>query len=155
MKRRAPDEPPHPPDPAAYERDFALWIAHQAELLRTNQFAQLDLDNLIEEIETVGRSQRHELRSRLEQLLLHLLKCQFQPARKSGSWLATLYEQRTRIAVIVKDSPSLKHAVTLLTNDAYPHAVRLAAYETGLAASTFPATNPYSEDQLLDLDFVP
>jgi hypothetical protein len=153
MTRIAPDDPTHPPD--AYERDFALWIAHQAELLRARRFEQLDLDNLIEEIETVGRSERHELRSRLEQLLLHLLKCQFQPARKSGSWLGTLYEQRTRIAAIVKDSPSLRRVIVQFANEAYPHAVRLAGYETGLSPSTFPAANPFSRDQLLDVDFVP
>lgn len=152
--KRAPNAPLHPAD-AAYERDFALWIAQQAELLRAKRFEQLDLDNLIEEIETVGRSERHELRSRLEQLLLHLLKCQFQPERKSGSWLATLYEQRTRIAAIGKDSPSLKRVIVQFANEAYPHAVRLAAYETGLPASTFPAANPYSKDQLLDPDFIP
>ncbi len=155
MKRRAPDEALDPPDPAAYEHDFVRWIERQVRLMRAKQFAQLDLDNVIEEFDAMGRSQRHELRSRLEALLMHLLKCQFQPERKSGSWLGTLREQRSEVARLIEASRSLRKQVPDHADRAYEAAHDRAAAETGLSPSTFPAANPYSADQLLDPRFVP
>ena len=79
-------------DPGSYENDFLLWIEQQVELLRTRKFEQLDLNNIIEEMESVGKSLRRALGSRLKVLLMHLLQCEYQPDKISGSWLGTIAE---------------------------------------------------------------
>ena len=149
---RAPDEST---DPGAYERDFVLWIDTQLEILRARKFEQLDLVNVIEELDAMGKNQRHELRSRLETLLVHLLKCQFQPEHKSGSWVATVHEQRSQIVHLLRASTSLKSAVEQFATASYAAAVRRAAAETGLPRSAFPREYPYTNTELLDLEFVP
>lgn len=149
---RSPDDAT---DPAAYERDFALWIDAQLEILRARKFEQLDLDNVIEELDAMGKNQRHELRSRLETLLVHLLKCQFQPDHKSGSWIGTVHEQRSQIVHLLQASPSLKNFVSEYATASYAGAVRRAAAETGLPRAVFPLKNPYANNALLDLEFVP
>jgi predicted DNA-binding ribbon-helix-helix protein len=149
----------HPPDfsaePAGYEDDFVLWIGQQVELLRLGKLDELDVENLIEELDDMGRSQRIKLSNRLEVLIMHLLKCEYQPEHKSGSWLGTLREQRSRISKIIKTSPSLAKKVEESANDTFEAAKDRAAIETGLPTSAFPAANPYSKEQLLDKDFVP
>ena len=140
---------------ADYEQDLVLWYEHQIELLRERQFEQLDLDHLIEELEGAVSKDRRELRSRLEVLLMHLLRCQLQHHRISGSWLGTLHEQRSEIAGLLEESPSLGPTVVQVAAKVYPRAVRRAATETRLPRTSFPAANPYSSDQLLDVDFVP
>jgi hypothetical protein len=142
-------------NPADYETDFVLWIGKQLELLRAKRFEQLDLDNIIEELDGMNKSVRHALGSRLETVLVHLLKCQFQPERVSGSWRGSLREQRSRIARIIDDSPSLAQYVMPYAARSYKAAVDRAADETGLQRSTFPAENPYTQDQLLDPEFIP
>src|SRR4051812_29227670 len=94
-----------------YERDFVLWLQEQATLLRTRQLDLLDLDNLMEEIEAMAGNHRRELRHRLETLLMHLLKWQFQPDHRSGSWLGTIEEQRSSIEELIAQSPSLDRHV--------------------------------------------
>ena len=142
-------------DPADYENDFVLWIDKQVELLRSKKFEQLDLDNIIEEMESMGKSHRRELASRLEVLLMHLLKCQCQPEKKSGSWLGTIGEQRSEIQKLIKQSPSLRRDVMRGVQEAYPMAVHRASLETGLAKSRFPSENTYSTDELFNPEFFP
>lgn len=117
-KTLEPGEPP--PAAAAYDADFALWSQRQAQLLRQGHLNELDRENLIEELEAMGSSQREALESRLVVLLTHLLKCQFQPQHKSSSWIGTLHEQRTRIAILIKHSPSLALLVVAYADEAYP-----------------------------------
>jgi hypothetical protein len=138
-----------------YEQDLALWYQRQAELLRERRFDQLDLDNLIDELESAVKNLRRELASRLEVLLMHLLKCAFQHQRISGSWLGALDEQRSEIDKLLEENPSLGPGLMQVAEKVYPKAVRRAATETRLPRTTFPAENPYSRDQLLDFDFVP
>jgi hypothetical protein len=140
---------------ADYEQDLALWYARQAELLCERRFDQLDLDNLIEELEVAGKNLRRELHSRVRVLLMHLLKCQFQHERISGSWRGTLAEQRDEIFDLINDSPSFSPVVMEAAVKEYPKAVHRAAAETGLPESTFPSTNPYTREQLLDRHFIP
>ena len=140
---------------AEYEQDLASWYARQAELLREHRFDQLDLENLIEELEVAGENLRRELHSRVRVLLMHLLKCQFQHERISGSWRGTLVEQRDEISDLMRDSPSFGPSVMEVAVKEYPQAVRRAAAETGLPESAFPAAIPYSRDQLLDPHFIP
>jgi len=80
-----------------YETDFYGWVQNQAGALRVGNFASLDLDNLIEEIEDMGKSRQRALESRLEILLMHLLKWQFQPEMKGPSWHFTIDEQRAHV----------------------------------------------------------
>ncbi len=140
---------------AEYEQDLALWYARQAELLRQRRFGELDLDNLIEELEVAGKNLRRELHSRLRVLLMHLLKCEFQHERISGSWRGTPAEQRDEISDLVRDSPSFRPSIMEIATQEYPKAVHRAAEETGLPESTFSSAIPYSRDQLLDKHFIP
>lgn len=138
-----------------YEQDLAMWYTRQAELLRKRRFDELDLDNLIEELEVAVKNLRRELASRLEVLIMHLLKCQFQHDRISGSWLGTLGEQRSEIEKLLEDNPSLAPGVMEVAAKVYQRAARRAATDTRLPPATFPVANPYSREQLLDDGFVP
>ena len=138
-----------------YDRDFALWIAEQVDALRRRNFARLDLQNLIEECESMGRSEHREIRSRLTILLMHLLKFEFQAQKRSRSWASTIDEQRSEILAVLADSPSLRPTIGAKAEDVYPAALRRVVSETGLPAANFPGRNPYSDLQLLDLGFYP
>jgi len=138
-----------------YETDFYGWIQNQAGILKAGNFASLDLDNLIEEIEDMGKSRQRALESRLEMLLMHLLKWQFQPKRRGTSWELTIEEQRDRIAKLLRENPSLKSRVQEILGEAYRFAIRLAVQETGLSRSTFPAQCPWTFEQATDPDFWP
>ncbi|HEY0490611.1 MAG TPA: DUF29 domain-containing protein [Telluria sp.] len=144
-----------PADQHSHDRDRVLWADRQARLLRHGRLDELDRENLIEELDAMGGSERRELRSRLAVLLIHLLKCQYQPERKSSGWIATIGEQRSQIALQFEDSPSLAPQLMAYADKAYRSAVTRASLETMLPKNAFPATNPFSRDQLLDLDFIP
>ncbi|WP_256079297.1 DUF29 domain-containing protein [Massilia sp. YIM B04103] len=146
------DETPALP---SYEEDFALWLDVQAALLRSGQFAQLDIENLIGELQGMSSSQHRELMSRLVVLLKHLLKCQFQSRRKSRSWHSTIHEQRREIGALLETSPSLRHQFAEYSNKAYPHALKEAAHETGLPENSFPRQLPYTLEKLLNADCLP
>jgi hypothetical protein len=138
-----------------YDRDNHQWTLHHIELLKQRQFSQMDVEHLIEELESMANRDRHELMSRFIILIAHLLKWQFQPAKRSSSWRGSIIEQRVQIAVQLEESPSLKHYLTTAIDKAYPHAIKIAVKETLLPKSTFPETCPYLVEQLLDDDFFP
>jgi len=138
-----------------YETDFYGWIQRQAETLRARNFANLDLENLIEEIESMGRSERRELESRLEVLLMHLLKWVFQPERRGASWEATIEEQRKRVVDHLRENPSLKSKLPDIYRDTYDYAVLGAFKDTGLSKSTFPKQCPWTFEQVIDDTFWP
>lgn len=138
-----------------YEADYAAWCAEQGALLREGRLAEVDRANLAEEIESLGRSEESEIESRLNVLLLHLLKWRFQPGQHSNSWKATLLEQRRRIARRIKQSPSLRDHPASVLDEEYELARLAAAGETGLALETFPAICPFSIEQILDPGFHP
>lgn len=140
---------------ADYLVDFVRWTERQAQLLREGRMDALDIENLVEEIESMGRSDKRELRNRLAVLIAHLLKCKFQPQRKGESWFGTIFEQRRQIESIIEDSPSLKNEPQARLEKAYSSAVRQATKETGMARTDFPATNPFSLDEIFDEDFIP
>lgn len=141
--------------PAAHDEDFALWSAEQGALLRAGRLDRLDRENLAEEIESLGRSEESEIESRLNVLLVHLLKWRFQPSRHSNSWRATLLEQRRRIARRIKQSPSLRDHPALVLADEYEVARLAAAGETGLALEAFPEACPFTIEQVLDAAWLP
>lgn len=130
-----------------YETDFYAWTQQQAELLRRGSTSRAELENIAEEIETLGRKEISELRSRYTILLLHLLKGAFQPQGATRSWKTTILEQRLRISRHMGDNPSLKSKADEIFAQAYADARQLAASETGLAIDTFPVNSPCDRDQ--------
>ncbi|MEA5617806.1 DUF29 domain-containing protein [Cronbergia sp. UHCC 0137] len=136
-----------------HENDFYAWTQEQANLLKTGQLHQIDLQNIIEEIEDMGRSEKRQLESRLEILITHLLKWQFRPNLHSRSWQLTIKEQRLRLEKILQKNPSLETNLTESIEDIYPFATISAEKETGL--SLFPETCPYSLTEILSLEFLP
>jgi len=138
-----------------YETDFYGWIQRQAAMLRGRNLAGLDFDNLIEEVESMGRSEKRELESRLEVLLMHLLKWRYQPERRGASWRLTIKDQRDRIADHLHDNPSLKGSLSETYGRAYRYALTGAALETGMRKSAFPPECPWTFEQAMDDDFWP
>jgi len=120
-----------------YETDFYTWTQEQSALLKAGQFSELDLDNLVEEIESMGRSEKRALESRLTVLLQHLLKWQYQPVRRGRSWQLTIKIQRIEFLKVLRDNPGLKTGLKQLLDDAYLSAVIKASQETGLDESAF------------------
>ena len=123
-----------------------------AVALRQQNWTALDIKNLAEEIENLGKCDRRALKSRLEILIMHLLKWQFQLSQRSGSWKATVTEQRLRILDLLSDSPSLKKFLLEILPEAHQNASKLASDETGLPLEMFREACPYSFEQLLELD---
>ncbi len=141
--------------PTRYDVDYAQWCAEQGALLREGRFADLDRENLAEEIESLGRSDKREIESRLKVLLVHLLKCQLQPEKTKAGWRSTIVEQRRRLRKLIEESPSLRSYPASILADEYSYALADAAVETGLNADAFPPACPYSVEQILDLEFYP
>jgi Domain of unknown function DUF29 len=144
-----------PRNSVAYDEDFFAWTQEQARLLRAGDTVDVDVENLAEEIESVGRSDRREIRNRLTVLLTHLLKWQFQPRRRGNSWSLTIWEQRLQIESILKDSPSLQPFFAEIVPDYYRRAREKAARETRMGLRNFPAQCPYTPEQILNDDFLP
>lgn len=143
------------PAKPTYEEDFVQWLDFQADLLRQGRVHELDLENLAEEIEAIGRSDQREVYNRLTVLLAHLLKHQFQADKRARSWRLTIREQRRQLRLVFKDSPSLrKRYAPSIFADAYKDARQDASDETELPLDAFPETTPYSLEQVLD-DFFP
>ncbi|MBP2292268.1 DUF29 domain-containing protein [Azospirillum rugosum] len=138
---------------AAYEDDFYGWTQEQAGLLRAGKLSEVDVENLAEEIESMGRSEADRLRSCLRLILLHLLKWQEQPERRSRSWRNTIQRERDNAALALEENPSLAPKLPVLFDKAYQLARREAARETDLPADRFPEGNPFTLDQTLSPDF--
>ena len=134
---------------AGYDEDFYAWSIEQARLLRGGEFARLDIENIAEEHESMGRSDTREIESRLVVLLAHLLKWRVQVGFRSRSWSATIREQRRLIGRLVRESPCLQPAVDQLLTETFSEARERAADETGLAETAFPADCPFTADQVL------
>lgn len=139
----------------SYDGDTAGWAEHQAALLRAGRLAELDIENVAEEIESVGRSEQKELTSRLIVLIAHLLKWQFQPSRRGSSWQDTISTQRVQIARHMKRNPSLKAKLDDAVEDGHADARLVARMETGLEPEVFPLKCPYTWPQIMDDRFLP
>ncbi|PIG93191.1 DUF29 domain-containing protein [Gloeocapsopsis sp. IPPAS B-1203] len=152
-----------------YAIDFYAWTQEQAKLLRDRQWHELDLPNLIEEIESLGKQQRQELRNRLSILIGHLLKwrllgtgcpsplstVEYQPQRRSRSWLSTIRVQRREIQQLLQENPSLKSYLQEAVLIAYQNGKDLAVGETNLPNKTFPAECTYTLEDILSDRFFP
>jgi hypothetical protein len=139
----------------AYETDFYAWTIEQAKFLQEQKWNCLDIPNLVEEIESLGRQERRELKNRLGILLGHLLKWEFQPQNRSRSWLATIREQRFQVLQLLAESPSLQPKLPEAMETAYQSALNLAVRETSLSYKVFRPECPYSLEQVLDSGFFP
>ena len=138
-----------------YDRDYHLWLEETAQLLKTKNFKQLDLENLIEEIETLGRSERNKIISSLRLIYQHLLKWQYQPEKRSKSWTDTIDRERDNINDYIEDMPSLKRLLDdpKAITKAYSRGRRDAMKETGI--NNLPKDCPFSIQQILDPDYLP
>src|SRR5215831_6476561 len=112
---------------ALYDEDFVEWTAANAELLRSGQISEADIQHIAEEIEDMGKNRRTALTSHLRILQAHLLKHQFQPALRGPSWLQTILNARDTIGEILEESPSLRSRLPEMIAKTYPKAIRLAA----------------------------
>jgi hypothetical protein len=130
-----------------YDTDFETWCHAQARLLREGRSDALDIENLAEELEGMSRSDKRQVRSRLEALIAHLLKRKYLPGQRSSGWRGTIAEQRRRIALVVEDSPSLADYPAQQAVDAYRGGRLIAARETGIDFTLFPDTCPFVADQ--------
>lgn len=140
-----------------YETDFAVWAEHQALMIQGGIWEELDQEHLVEELEALSRSEHSELESRLEILITHLLKWQFDAASQNPRrlWRATIREQRHRLTRLFQRSPSLRPTLPAVLNQNYPHARLMALDETDVPASILPETCPWTLQQILDDNFLP
>jgi len=138
-----------------YENDLVAWSERQASLARARKAHLLDLSNLAEELEEMGRREKRALESQLTRLLMHLLKWKFQPERRTGSWHLTIRDARRAAARILKDSPSLGRHLDAVYDECYANARGDAAAETRLPLASFPVVAPFSHRDVLDPDFLP
>ena len=138
-----------------HDVDFYAWTQQQLDLLKMRNWSEIDIDGLIEEIESMAAIERRELINRLAVLLAHLLKWQYQPSFRGRSWQLTLKEQRRRLQRLLRDNPSLRARFADFIDDAYGDAILLAAKETGLDENSFPSDCPYTEKNILDTEFYP
>jgi hypothetical protein len=138
-----------------YEKDYYAWTVRTAALLRERRFDEVEIESLAEEIEDMGRSQRRELKSRLEVLIMHLLKWHVQPELRSPSWETTIRLQRRELVELLDEMPSLTGHLEETAGAAYKKARELAAYETNRAVEILPAACPYSVAQILSDEFRP
>jgi hypothetical protein len=140
-----------------YEKDIVAWANEQASFIRAGRFDLLDLENIAEEIEDVGKAEQRELESRMAVLLAHLLKWQFQPTHRGSSWQNTIRGQRNMVAKRIKKTPSLKHTLqdSEWWDDAWFDATTQASKETGIDAIKFTESCPWTPEQILDQAFFP
>ena len=147
MAPRDKDRPtlaPDAPAPADYARDVYTWSQEQARAIREGRWADIDRENVAEEIESVGRTEFNTLVSALRVLMLHMLKWDHQPERRSRSWLLSIEAQREELDDVLSDNPGLRTRCDEALQRAYRRACIEAAQETGLDRSAFPAASPYS-----------
>ena len=140
---------------ALYDTDLYAWARTNAELLRQGRYQELDVAHLIEEIEDMGKSEFRAMESHLQNLLMHLLKWQFQPQLQSGSWRASIDNARVALQKLLRDNPSFKPRLENTMAEEYRYARRNAGYETGLALLAFPIACPYTVEQVLTEDWLP
>jgi Domain of unknown function DUF29 len=138
-----------------HDTDFYAWANEQATLLRAGRLSEADIENIAEEIESMGRGEKRELVSRLTVLLVHLLKWRYQPGLRSRSWSLTIEQQRLHLTDHLADNPSLQSELHEAMVKAYRHARIDAERETWLARSAFPVTCPFTFDQAMNSDFWP
>jgi len=133
---------------ALYEADETAWLEETAALVRAGRLGEIDPDTLAEYLTDMAKRDRREVFSRLVVLLTHLLKWEYQPDRRSGSWRGTIREQRRELRQLLESGTLRNHAAAVLAA-AYAEARAQAADETELDIGVFPAENPWGLDTAL------
>lgn len=136
-----------------YEKDYYLWVEDILQKIQNKRWDEMDWDNLWEEIDDMGKSQKQRLTSNLRILLMHLLKWEFQPEKRTNSWKYTIIEHRRRILEQLEDSPSLKNYLDLKFEATYQKARKDESLETNLSLNLFPEKYPHKVKQVLDEDW--
>jgi len=136
-----------------YETDFYGWTIEQSRLLQLGKFDGLDLENLAEEIASLGKQQRQELRNRLGVLIGHLLKWQYQPTKKTRSWQVTIGLQRREIKELLADNPSLQPYLNTAIQVGFSFGIDLVLIETPIKKKDLPTECVYTVEQILDNNF--
>ncbi len=145
-------------DPEIYDEDFYTWALKQAQLLREGRLSEIDIENIAEELEDMGKSRARALESQLTRLLAHLLKWQYQPDQRQrceNSWRASIRHARREVERTLKENPGLKPHLPELFEEAYQDGVDWAIRETNLPESVFPIECPWTLEQVLEGDFWP
>ncbi len=135
-----------------YETDFNLWLEETALLIREGKLDRLDIENLLEEIEGMSRREKDAVESNLIRVLQHLLKWKYQPQKRSPSWAYTIIEHSRRLNKAFKNSPSLNRHFNDVFDECYAAACQAASVETQLPLVTFPASCPFSNSDVLDIN---
>ena len=138
-----------------YDQDYYLWIMRTIELLNQKKFSELDLTNLVEEIEDMGKSEKKSITSNLRILLMHLLKYKYQSDKQTNSCLFTIVEHRKRLQEAFKVSPSLRRYYEEVFLDCYQDARELASAETGLSMQIFSEVCPFTPEEALNPNYLP
>jgi hypothetical protein len=136
--------------PPGYEADYAAWFDHQVGLLKADRWSEVDKANLIDEVESLGRSAFRGFVSAIEIVVAHMLKWDHQAERRSRSWLASIVEHRRRIEDELEDSPSYAARIEEAVARAYRTAVPRASREADLPLETVPERCPYSWDDIMN-----
>ncbi len=122
----------------AYASDYCGWVEDTARAIEEGRFGEIDRAALADEVRDLGKSERRELKSALEVLLMHMLKSRYHPERQTRSWQASINVQRRQVAEFLEDSSSLQPEVQRFIEVAYERARITAAEETGLGLDLFP-----------------
>lgn len=138
-----------------YEEDFYGWTIANVSLLKQGRFNEVDMNHIIEEMESLGRSNRRELISRLGVLIAHLMKWQYQSNLKNKSWKGTIVRQRIDIKDVLEENPSLKPQLDEILPKAYKYALAILEEETPLELKSIPQKCSYTIEQCLDDGFYP
>jgi len=141
---------PKSPSTSQYRTDLYAWSQEQARLLRAGRLAEIDAENIAEEISDVGSNEYDKLESALRVLLAHMLKWDYQPERRSRSWENTIAEQRRRTLRQLRRNPSLKAELKEAVEEGYASGRLLASSETDMDLATFPEACPYDWDAILN-----
>ena len=135
---------------ARYDRDLYSWAVEQAALLRAGKIAEADALNIAAELDDVGNGQYDRLESALQLILLHPLKWDHQPERRSRSWYGSISVQRKHVLKVLRKNPGLKPLVDEALTEAYDVARIEAAVQTALEVEVFPIDCPYSWNQIME-----
>lgn len=138
-----------------YDQDFYAWANEQAALLRAGKLSEADIEHIAEEVESLGKTEKRELVSRLRVLMLHLLKWKFQPSLRGRSWEASIKVQRLDLLEHLQDNPSLRPVIATILEKAFKGAVLEAIAETGFSDKTFPQKCPWTFEEMMAEDFWP
>jgi hypothetical protein len=141
-----------------YAQDFYLWLQTTANLLEANKLDELDIENLLEEIKSMGRSEKKELKSRLITLIEHILKLEYWHLEKENNargWRNTVAEQRLQLELTLEESPSLRNILNEIFDDSYRKARQYILKRYNLSPALFPEQPPFGIEDVLNSDYLP